>query len=558
LAQGRYAAEIVPSPDGQWLAYKSLHQAYVTAWPPRGGAPMELGSSDGGTDVTRLSADLGEWLHWTSPDELTYGVGNTLYRVGMKAGLPPEPKPPDVKPSKKVPWPVSSRPPVGASMTLRVEVKRSPPSQAVVLDGATVITMNGDEVLRDAVVVVQGERIAAVGARGAVAVPRGAKVIDMRGKWIIPGLVDVHAHMGYGHGDITAEVLPAYAANLAYGVTTTHDPSAETSFVFASRELVEAGRRVGPRILSTGYILYGADSDDKAVVESLDDARGHLSRLAHYGAFSVKSYNQPRRDQRRWILAAAREQGMLVVPEGGSTLAHNLTMIVDGHTDIEHAIPVEQLREDVVRLWRQQTGVHYTPTLLVGYGGIWGENTFYQRYDVWRDEKLQHFTPPGVLEARGKRRPLMAPEEDWQHKRLAATAWRLASAGVRVNLGAHGQLQGLGPHWELWAMVDGGFPNHDALRVATLNGALTLGIDGDVGSVQPGRLADLVVLDADPLADIHNTTRISGVWRGGVLYDPNTLATSYPEVGPPLATPWAAGHNGAAWTWDIDSGCGCQ
>jgi hypothetical protein len=344
--------------------------------------------------------------------------------------------------------------------------------------------------------------------------------------------------MGYGYADVSPETIPAYAANLAFGVTTTHDPSADTSFVFSQRELVEAGRIVGPRVFSTGFILYGAENDDKAPVESLDDAREHLRRIKAYGGFSVKSYNQPRRDQRRWILQAAREEGMLVMPEGGSTLAHNLTMIVDGHTGIEHAIPVEQLHGDVVQLWASNAGVHYTPTLLVGYGGLWGENTFYQREDVWTDTRLSRWTRPGVLEARGKRRPMYAPEEEWQHVRLASTAWRLAQAGVSVNLGAHGQLQGLGPHWELWALAEGGFPAVDALRAATWNGARYLGLDGDLGSLEVGKLADLVVVEGDVTADIHRSRDVVWVMKGGVVYDPDTLATVWPTQGPPLATPW--------------------
>jgi imidazolonepropionase-like amidohydrolase len=163
-----------------------------------------------------------------------------------------------------------------------------------------------------------------------------------------------------------------------------------------------------------------------------------------------------------------------------------------------------------------------------------------------------------VLEARGKRRDLMAPEEDWQHVRLAATAWRLAQVGVRVNLGAHGQLQGLGPHWELWSLVEGGFTPLEALRAATSNGATYLGIDGDVGSLAPGRLADLVVVSGDPLADIHASTSIVGVMKGGVMWDPDTLGTTFPEVGPPLPTPWAPGQGLRAGPWEVHGGCGCE
>jgi hypothetical protein len=234
-------------------------------------------------------------------------------------------------------------------------------------------------------------------------------------------------------------------------------------------------------------------------------------------------------------------------------------MIVDGHTGIEHALPVEQLRSDVVKLWAANPGVHYTPTLLVGYGGVWGEHAFYARHDVWTMPRLQRFTPPGRLEARGKRRPLLVPEEDWHHVRLAKTAWRLSQAGVPVNVGAHGQLQGLGVHWEVWALGEGGFPPLEALRAGTHNGAVYLGIDGDVGSLEPGKLADLLVLDNDPLERLQNTDSISLVVRGGVVYDPDDLSTTWPVARDALALPWLTeeGTSGYTIPWHGDAGEGC-
>ncbi len=549
LARSGYAAEIAPSPDGKWIAWKALHRAYVAAWPPTAGAPLVLGEPGDSVPAVRLSAELGEWLRWSDADTLTYAAGPTMYRVELANGLPEAAKAPDTKPTDATPWPVHTLSPLGTPIPINLHVNRTLPEGEVAIVGAKIITMRASEVIDDGVIVVRGERIVAIGPRASTPVPAGAKVIDAKGKSVFPGMVDVHAHMGYGYADVSPETIASYAANLAYGVTTTHDPSADTHFVFAQHELMEAGRIVGPRIFSTGFILYGAENDEKAPIESLDDAREHVRRIADYGGFSVKSYNQPRRDQRQWVLDAAREEGLLVVPEGGSTLAHNLTMVIDGHTGIEHALPVEQLHTDVLKLWAANAGVHYTPTLLVGYGGVWGENAFYQREDVWKDARLQHWTVPGKLEARSKRRTL-TPEEDWHHVRLARTAWELEQAGVPVNLGAHGQLQGLGPHWEMWAMTEGGFPAIEALRVATWNGATYLGLDKDIGSLDLGKLADLVIVDGDVLADIHRSRDVFRVMKGGVVYDPDTLATVWPTQGPPLATPWldaVTGGQGIPW-----------
>jgi hypothetical protein len=286
--------------------------------------------------------------------------------------------------------------------------------------------------------------------------------------------------------------------------------------------MVEAGLMTGPRIFSTGFILYGAEDPGKAVVDSLDDARKHLKRMKSLGAFSVKSYMQPRRVQRQWIVQAAREEGMLVVPEGGGDLEMDMTMALDGHTTIEHALPITPLRNDVVN-FLARSGTAYTPTLLVAYGGISGDRWFYQHYDVWKDEKLLRYVPQGSVDPAARIRSIMATDDDWHHIDVAASAKKVVDAGGKVCLGGHGQMQGLGPHWEVWAFVQGGMTPLQALRVATLYPAQTLGLDRDLGSIEPGKLADFVVMDRNPLDKIENTDSVSLVVKGGRAYTPEEL-----------------------------------
>jgi imidazolonepropionase-like amidohydrolase/Tol biopolymer transport system component len=411
---------------------------------------------------------------------------------------------------------------------VELEVPRARPEGMVALVGARIVTMDGDEVIQDGTVVVDGDRIAAVGRSGEVTVPDEARTVDVRGHTIIPGLVDVHAHMGYGVLDISPQREWRYYANLAYGVTTTHDPSASTHTVFSQAEMVEAGVMVGPRIFSTGFILYGAIIPDMAPIESYEDALSHVRRLKQLGAFSVKSYMQPRRDQRQWVLKAAREEGMLVFPEGGGDFEGNMSMVIDGHTGIEHALSVGPIYKDVVSLF-SESQVGYTPTLLVSYGGQFGENWFYQHYDAWKNDKLQRFHPPRMIDARARRRT-MAPEEDYNHKTVAAGCDKIDAAGGLVNLGAHGQLQGLGAHWEMWAFTHGGMTPHEALRVATLNGATYLGMEADLGSIEEGKLADLVVLDENPLERIENSDSVVYTMINGFLYDGDTMDRVWPTA----------------------------
>jgi imidazolonepropionase-like amidohydrolase len=314
-------------------------------------------------------------------------------------------------------------------------------------------------------------------------------------------------------------------ATLTFGVTTVHDPSNDTGEIFAAAELARAGEIVAPRIFSTGTILYGADAPFTAQVGSLDDARSHLRRLKAVGAFSVKSYNQPRRSQRQQVLAAARELEMMVVPEGGSTFQHNLNMIVDGHTGIEHAVPVAHGYDDLKQLW-SATEVGYTPTMGVGYGGLGGELYWYAHTNVFEHPKMQAFVPPHAYEGRSRRRPI-ASKGDWNHFRIAQLAEQLQEAGVKVNLGAHGQREGLAAHWELWMFVQGGMTPHEALRAVTLDSAHYIGMDHALGSLEPGKLADLAIIDGNPLDNIRDSDKVSHTMVGGRLFD----ATTMDEIG---------------------------
>jgi imidazolonepropionase-like amidohydrolase len=291
--------------------------------------------------------------------------------------------------------------------------------------------------------------------------------------------------------------------------------------VFTNAELIRTGAKLGPRLFSTGTILYGAETPFKAVVESNEDALSHIRRQKAMGAVSIKSYNQQRRDARQMLVKAARELDMLNVPEGGSLLYMNQTHVLDGHTGVEHSLPVPRIYQDTIQLFAKSQ-VGYTPTLIVGYGGLSGEYYWYQHTNVWENERLLAFTPREVVDQRSRRRE-MAPEGDFNHVLIAKGAKQIADAGGLVQLGAHGQLQGLGAHWELWMLQQGGMTNMEALRAATIDGARYLGMDADLGSIEKGKLADLVVLDRNPLENIRNSESIHMVMLNGRLYEGKTL-----------------------------------
>ena len=503
-----FATDFAISPDEKWLAWTEKFNAHITPF-VRTGKSIDIDPKMSSMPVASVSRDAGEYLHWSGDSKTLYwSLGPELFSRDLKDAFAFL----DGAPAKLPPAPDKGTY-IGFSRPYDV------PSGKIALTNARIITMKGDEVIDNGTIVVDRNRIVAVGAN--VSVPADAKVIDAAGKTIMPGIVDVHWHGSMGSDQIIPQQNWIIFSSLALGVTTIHDPSNDTAEIFSASEMEKAGLITGPRIFSTGTILYGAKAPFKAEINSLDDAMSHLRRMKAVGAFSVKSYNQPRRDQRQQVIEAARRLKMMVVPEGGSLFEHNMTMVVDGHTGVEHSIPVAKIYQDVVQLW-SQSHVGYTPTLIVGYGGNWGENYWYQKTNVWEDERLSKFVPRRILDSRSRRRT-MIPDDEMNHFNNARVAKQLHDAGVEVQLGAHGQRESLGAHWELWMFTQGGMTPMEALRAATLDGAKYLALDKDIGSLEPGKLADLIVLDANPLENIRNSHAVHYTMVNGRIYDADSM-----------------------------------
>ena len=504
IAIADWASDIRLSPAGNHIAFIDQYQVYLAPTMSTG-KPHVLDAAKPAFPTTKLSNVGGTFLYWSADSSsVSWSTGSVLNTVHVSEAVN-----------------IDDNVPVDG-VDLSMSVTTALPDTTLALVNARIITMNDKrEVIENGIILTRGNRIEALGSSADITVPQGYEPVDLAGKTVTPGFIDIHAHGPYGSGEIVPQQNWNLLGHLALGVTTVHNPSSVATLAFAAAEYVQAGKILGPRIFSTGEIVYGAKSTYWSPVNDLDDALAHVRRLKAQGAISVKNYNQPRREQRQQVNEAAFQEGMMSVAEGGALYHMDMNLIADGISGIEHNVPTLKMYEDVTQFWRQ-SGAGYTPTLVVTFGGLTAEDYYYQHTDVWKHPILSQFVPPSVLQPASVLR-LMAPDEDFRDDDAASAAKKLLDAGIMVNSGGHGQREGLATHWEMWSFARGGFDPMEALSTATINPASYLAMDADLGSIEKGKLADLVIMEANPLDDIRNTDRISHVMINGRMYEAGTL-----------------------------------
>lgn len=432
---------------------------------------------------------------------------------------------------------------------------------ALVLTGATLIDGTGAPPVPDAVVVVRDGRIAAAGPRGKVAIPKGARVEDLAGRFLVPGFFDMHAHVTILFGSMDAKGYDAATSAvvlrklLAFGITTVRNPSAPLPVGVELRDAVAHGKLPGPRIFTSGESVNGRafSSGPNGIVHTEEEARQEVRRQVAAGVDVIKLYSGLQPDLARAAIAEAHARKVKVVGHlGTTTWTEGAQAGIDG---VEHGAPWTEdwlapaHREEYRKAIEEQGGmkarirwlelldlkgpevtaavdelarrhVAVDPTLIAYATKFEGDDP---KYIASPDLAL---CPPPIV-ADWKKGTFTS---DWTADdfRRGHAVWpkvlQLAKLyhdrGVTLLTGSDlpnpWVIPGVSYHQELALLAEAGIPPLAILKMATHNGAEALGILKDVGTLEPGKRADLVVLAASPLQDIHNTRRIERVMQGGV------------------------------------------
>jgi Tol biopolymer transport system component len=511
------------SPDGQWLlARDAAQQLYLFPVPDSPHEVTDLRDPNGPhIQLSEIGADYFGW----NPDRtgVYWAIGSTLFRCRLD--LPS----------------ASENLTKGCNALVRTEIQaefsRDTPRGYLVLRGATVLTMKGNRVIESADVHIEDNRIAAVVHEGELALPDKARIVPVDGKFIVPGFIDAHHHIA----DIRREVLDLQswgpAANLAWGITTSFDPSSLTIDMFAYQDLVDSGRMIGTRIRTTGPAIFSFHNfREPEEIESV-----LLRYRDYYRTRNLKMYRSGNREIRQWFAMVSARLGMRPTTEGALAMKLGLTQVIDGYAGLEHELAAVPLGKDVIELMAQ-SGVAYTPTLNISAGPD-AKDYFIARDDPATDPKVNRFFPGYAIDSR-LRGTDWRTYADLNYPAAAEEAGRIISAGGLVAAGSHGDIPGLGLHWEMRALASGGLEPMDVLRSATLQSARAIGKESDFGSIEPGKIADLVVLDSDPRLDISNTLSIKLVMKNGRLYQADTLNEIWPRESA-FPTPWFQGNQRA-------------
>ncbi|MEJ0038003.1 MAG: amidohydrolase family protein [Gammaproteobacteria bacterium] len=462
------------------------------------------GGDSASSNVKRLSTVMGGSSPFWSADHraVYFMVADRVFRAAVEA----------------------KQPPAQSVARIGLSLPRAAPAATLVIRGAHLLTFDGDLEIPDGDLVIEDGRITALGASGTVAIASSARVIDAHGKTAMPGFISTHSHhfelYNIGPPSAFAWILQA---KLAYGFTTVFDPAAPMA-LYSFSDLAQAGRFEGPRILQTGPIQQW---DER--LNSSEDARRLVKRNRLHDDCCVKVYDIGGRLNRQWMWNAAEEAGLIPVPEADSSLQATLSFILDGVAHVAHGMQMPVYDDVRQLLGRSGSSMSYQFTVAASGGPT--ALSYGLNHDLdEEDSRLREWVPYEYLQSRDRRR-LTVSDKEFVFQLYGESLARLMDAGMRIHLGEHGVMPGLANHWGIWDLASGA-GNKRALAAATVDAAYALGVEREIGTLQPGKLADIVILDGNPMEDIRATSRVRWVIRGGELFDPSTLSKVLPAPAP--------------------------
>lgn len=512
------------SPDGQYLVYRHRMGLFLAPL-SRLGAPAEILSPEKLQPAIQFF-NGGIDPHWEKGGKiLSWSFGNKYYSIApekiLKAAQNAK-----VLPGRNY-----------AELMDIVDVKVQPDEiidlkvlypnyygrGSIALRNARIITMSDTEVIEKGTILITNGRIVAVDTSSKITIPAGYVVYDLNGRTIMPGMVDLHAHVERGEVGLFAPELIRLSTYLAYGVTTIRDPSSSLE-MFGRQEMIQKGLLIGPRFYSVGPTV---GSGSGYPIGSLMQAQEEVRKRAALGAISIKQYEQRTRLQQQWVLLACKKYGMNMTNEINYYYPALIGQIKNGSPQIEHfAFSAYPIYNDF-RYLMAACETTFTATIRINTAGLQYFRANFPEHTI----KMKNIDLPRYLKPYTDTVGFTDIKNTAGLLELSRLCADLRHHGSRISMGSHGNDEGIGAHEEVWAMQMGGLTNLEALQAATIIGAEALGIQKDLGSLSVGKIPDLIVLYKNPLDDIRNTNTIQFVMKDGILYDADNLKQIWPYSG---------------------------